>query len=65
MGHIGLGEILVLVLVVLVLFGPNKLPEVGKALGRAIGEFKRGMREGFDDQDKGAKTDAASPSKPA
>ena len=36
MGNIGLGEILILVLVVLILFGPNKLPELGKSLGKEI-----------------------------
>lgn len=51
MGHIGLGEILILVLVVLILFGPNKLPEVGKALGKALGEFRRAVKEGLDDKD--------------
>jgi len=51
MGNIGLGEILVLVLVVLILFGPNKLPELGKSLGKALGEFRRGIREGMDDKD--------------
>jgi sec-independent protein translocase protein TatA len=44
MGHIGLGEILVLVLVVLVLFGPNKLPELGRSIGKALGEFSRGIK---------------------
>ena len=51
MGNIGLGEILILVLVVLILFGPNKLPELGKSLGKAVGEFRRGIREGIDDKD--------------
>jgi len=62
MGNIGFGEILILVLVVLILFGPNKLPEVGKALGKAIGEFRRGIRDGMVDDrdtriDKTEKTD--------
>lgn len=51
MGHIGLGEILVLVVVVLVLFGPNKLPELGRSLGKALGEFRRGIKEGIDEKD--------------
>ncbi len=54
MGNIGLGEILILVLVVLILFGPNKLPELGKSLGKAVGEFRRGIKEGLDDKDKPA-----------
>jgi sec-independent protein translocase protein TatA len=55
MGHIGLGEILVLVVVVLVLFGPNKLPELGRSLGKALGEFRRGIKEGIDEKDTPSK----------
>ena len=51
MGNIGLGEILILVVVVLVLFGPNKLPELGKSLGKALGEFRKGIKEGLEDKD--------------
>ena len=63
MGHIGLAELAVLLVVVLILFGPGKLPDVGKALGKAVGEFRRGVKEGLDDKDS-AKSDSA-PSKPA
>ena len=63
MGNIGIGEILVLVLVVLVLFGPNKLPELGRSLGKALGEFRRGIREGIDDKDVPSKSDSST--KPA
>jgi sec-independent protein translocase protein TatA len=65
MGNIGLGEILILVLVVLILFGPNKLPELGKSLGKAVGEFRRGIRDGLDDKDSPSKNDSVTPSKPA
>jgi sec-independent protein translocase protein TatA len=50
MGHIGLAELVVLLVVVLILFGPGKLPDVGKALGKAVGEFRRGVKEGLDDK---------------
>ncbi len=65
MGNIGLGEILVLVLVVLILFGPNKLPELGKSLGKALGEFRRGIKEGMDDKDTSSHSDSATPTKPS
>lgn len=55
MGHIGIGEIAVLVLVVVVLFGPNKLPELGRSLGKALGEFKRGIKEGADEKEDSGK----------
>jgi sec-independent protein translocase protein TatA len=65
MGNIGLGEVVVLVVVVLILFGPNKLPELGKSLGKALGEFRRGIREGIDDKDASSKSDSTTSSKQA
>jgi len=64
MGNIGLGELVILLVVILILFGPGKLPEVGKALGKAVGEFRRGIREGLDEKDS-AKSDSTTPIKPA
>ena len=64
MGNIGLAELVVLLVVILILFGPGKLPEVGKALGKAVGEFRRGIKEGIDDKDA-SKTDSNVPSKSA
>ena len=64
MGNIGLAELVVLLVVILILFGPGKLPEVGKALGKAVGEFRRGIKEGLDDKDT-SKSESDSPSKPA
>jgi len=43
--NIGLGEILLIVLIALVLFGPNRLPEIARSLGEAIKEFKKSVRE--------------------
>ena len=40
MGNVGLGEILVIVLVVLLVFGPNKLPEIMRNLGKAYRVFQ-------------------------
>ena len=45
-GTLGLPELLVILLIVLVLFGANKLPQLGKGLGSAIKNFKDGMNEG-------------------
>ena len=47
-GSLGLPELLVIFLIVLVLFGANKLPQLGKGLGSAIRNFKEGMNEGRD-----------------
>jgi len=48
LGSLGLPEILMIFFLVLILFGPKKLPEIGKALGKGIREFKRGT-SGFMD----------------
>ena len=49
---IGLPELLVILLICLLLFGANKLPEIGKSLGEGIREFKRAMKEGEDPHPK-------------
>ena len=40
MGSIGTPELIVILVIALVIFGPGKLPEVGKAIGKGINEFK-------------------------
>jgi sec-independent protein translocase protein TatA len=45
MGDIGVPELIIVLIVVLVIFGPGRLPEVGKALGEAIRDFRAGMNE--------------------
>lgn len=42
---IGMPELLVILLICLLIFGAAKLPEIGKALGKTISEFKKGMKE--------------------
>lgn len=45
MGSIGYGEILLIILLIFILFGPEKLPELGKAIGKAVKEFKKAESE--------------------
>lgn len=45
MPSIGLPELVVVLVLALVIFGPGKLPEVGKAIGKSIGEFKKASKE--------------------
>jgi len=40
-GSLGGAEILLILVVALLLFGPRKLPEIGRTIGRALGEFRR------------------------
>lgn len=44
-GRIGFWEIALIVLVLLVFFGPKKLPELGKAIGSSLKEFKKATKE--------------------
>lgn len=45
LGDIGLPELLVIFIIILVLFGPGKLPDVGKAIGEALRGFKKALQE--------------------
>ncbi len=44
-GGLGGWEIAVILLIVLIIFGPSKLPQMGQAMGKAIREFKKAGRE--------------------
>ncbi|HKS25487.1 MAG TPA: TatA/E family twin arginine-targeting protein translocase [Thermoanaerobaculia bacterium] len=44
-GSLGLPELLMIFVVALIVFGPRKLPEIGKTLGKALGEFKKASDE--------------------
>lgn len=48
-GNIGLPTLLFIILIALLLFGPNKLPELGRALGKTLREFKKGTKEVMED----------------
>lgn len=58
MSGIGVTGFILLVLIGLLLFGPNKLPELGRAFGKTLREFKNGAREVMDDNDRGRDKDA-------
>ncbi len=45
MGPLGMGEIVVLFVLALLIFGPKKLPELGKTFGKGMAEFKRASNE--------------------
>jgi len=56
--NIGGGELLLVLFVVFIFFGPKKLPELGKNLGKAIKEFKGAMKGLQDDIERSARIDA-------
>ena len=45
MGSIGLPELIIIFIVALIVFGPKKLPELGKSLGKGLAEFRKASNE--------------------
>ena len=44
-GNLGYGEILIIALVILLLFGGKKIPELMRGLGKGVSQFKKGMKD--------------------
>jgi sec-independent protein translocase protein TatA len=44
-GGIGIPELLVILVIVLIIFGANKLPQIGEGLGKGIRNFKKGVKD--------------------
>ena len=55
MGNIGPGELLIIGLIALLLFGAGRIADIGKGLGQGISNFKKGLREADDEEAKPAK----------
>jgi sec-independent protein translocase protein TatA len=47
---LGVPELMVILVIALVIFGPSKLPQIGSGLGKAIRDFKKGVTGGEDDE---------------
>lgn len=55
-GNLGAGEIILILLVILILFGAKKIPELAKGLGKGMSEFKKGLKD-VEDEIKNAEKD--------
>ena len=60
-------ELIIVLVVILILFGPKKLPDLSRAVGKSVGEFKRGrkevdaeLRKLDDDEEETEKTESTS-----
>lgn len=49
-GSLGLPELLLIVLILMIVFGANRLPDIGRGIGKAIKNFKEGVETGKDDK---------------
>ena len=49
---LGIPELVVILVIALVVFGPGRLPEIGGALGKGIRDFKKSFEEGGDEEQK-------------
>jgi sec-independent protein translocase protein TatA len=47
---LGVPELMVILVIALVIFGPSKLPQIGSGLGKAIRDFKKGVTGGDDEE---------------
>ena len=63
MGNLGFGELLLIGAVLLLFFGPSRLPELGKSLGKGIQEFKKASKELTDAVKDDATTDKSTEKK--
>jgi sec-independent protein translocase protein TatA len=54
-GNLGAGEIILILLVILILFGAKKIPELAKGLGKGMSEFKKGLKDVEDEIKSGDK----------
>ena len=50
MGKIGIPELLIILAIVVLIFGANKLPELGRGIGKGIKNFKDATKEGAEDK---------------
>lgn len=55
---IGVPGLIIILVMILILFGPRKLPEVGSAVGKTLAEFKKSAKEIMEDDEEEKKVDS-------
>jgi sec-independent protein translocase protein TatA len=60
-GGIGMPELLVILVIILIIFGAGKLPEIGAGLGKGIRNFKKATNDAPDSMEKAEKLEAKKP----
>ena len=61
MGSLGTSELIIILVILLVVFGGSKLPQLARSLGQAQSELKKGLSDGAEDGDDASPTDTATP----
>jgi sec-independent protein translocase protein TatA len=51
MGSLGFPELVVILVIVILIFGANRLPEIGRGIGKGIRNFKDATKDGINDRD--------------
>ena len=63
--HLGVPELLIVLLIVIIVFGVGKLPQIGGAIGQSIREFREATRAGQEKKDEEKRSSRRSASKAA
>lgn len=57
-GGIGMPELIIILVIILIIFGAGKLPEIGAGLGKGIKNFKKATKEPLDKEDEPGKIES-------
>ncbi|PIC70725.1 twin-arginine translocase TatA/TatE family subunit [Sporosarcina sp. P16b] len=57
LASIGVPGLIIILVIILILFGPRKLPEIGSAVGKTLAEFKKATNDILEEDDKDKKTE--------